>query len=87
MRKLAAILLGFGYMVLLIESVRTGVAWWHGELTDPSPLQWLMLAALPVLAWIWWRYLSVFRPGCGTAGCQLPDDRPAKPAPPDKAGR
>ena len=69
MRKLVLLLLGFGYMVLLIESVRVGVAWWRGELKEPGIVEWLLLAALPLVALIWWRYLSIFRPGCGKRGC------------------
>ena len=84
MRRLGAILLGFGYMVLLIESLRVGVAWWRDELNDPGPEEWLLLGVLPVLAWIWWRYLSIFRPGCGKVQCGLPDIRPEKPSPPAK---
>lgn len=82
MRRLGAILLGFGYMVLLIESLRVGNAWWRDELSDPGPLEWLLLAALPLLGWIWWRYLSIFRPGCDKVQCRVPDDRPAKSSPP-----
>lgn len=87
MRKLGAILLGFGYMVLLIESLHVGVAWWRGELNDPGPLEWLLLGTLPLLAWIWWRYLSIFRPGCDKAQCGLPDGQAAKPSPSNQEDR
>jgi len=83
-RRLGAILLGFGYMVLLIESLHVGVAWWRDELTNPGPLEWLMLGILPVLGWVWFRYLSIFRPGCGKVQCGLPDSQVAKPPPPAK---
>jgi len=87
MRRLGAILLGFGYMVLLIESLHVAVAWWRDELNDPGPLEWLMLGILPVLAFIWWRYLSIFRPDCAKTQCGLPDDPPAKPSPPRETDR
>ena len=82
MRKLGAILLGFGYMVLLIEALHVGIAWWRDELNDPGIVEWLLLAVLPALAWIWWRYLSIFRSGCGRGQCGLPDDQPPKSPPP-----
>lgn len=81
MRKLAALLLGFAYMVLLIESVRVATAWWSGALKHPDITEWLLLAALPLLAWIWWRYLSVFRKDCGKIHCALPE-RESSPTPP-----
>jgi hypothetical protein len=28
-----------------------------------------------LLAWIWWRYLSMFRKDCGKAACALPEER------------
>ena len=70
------LLLGFGYMVLLIEALRIGVAWWNGDIEQPGWEEALMLAALPVLAWIWWRYLSPFAPGRGQ--CLLPEDKPPR---------
>lgn len=85
MRKLAAILLGFGYMVLLIESLHVAVAWWQGELPEPEPLQWLLMAMLAPLAWIWWRYLSIFRKGCDKVQCGLPEDPPVKSSPAAKS--
>jgi len=69
-------------MVLLIESLHVGTAWWRGELSDPGPLEWLLLAVLPVLAWIWWRYLSIFRPGCESVHCRLPGEPTVKRSPP-----
>lgn len=86
MLRLGAILLGFAYMVLLIESLRVGVAWWRGELQDPEPLDWVLLGALPALAWIWWRYLSIFRPGCDKAHCRLSANPPTESAGPPKPG-
>jgi hypothetical protein len=28
-----------------------------------------------VLAWIWWRHLSMFRKDCAKAACALPEER------------
>lgn len=72
--KLAAMLVaGFTYMVLLIEAIRAAVAWWKGELTQPDWSDIALIALLPLLVWIWWRYISPF----GRADCQkcaLPPD-------------
>ncbi|MDK9703461.1 MAG: hypothetical protein OEL20_09990 [Sulfuritalea sp.] len=73
MKRIALIAAAFGYMVLLIEAIRAAVAWWKGELTQPDWTDIALLAALPVLVWIWWRYISPFgRPGCQK--CALPPE-------------
>lgn len=72
MRRLLLLAAGFAYMVLLIEAVRAAVAWWQGE----AVLGWadyVLLGALPLLAWVWWRYLSMFRRACGRAICVPPN--------------
>ena len=73
MRRLALLAAGFAYMVLLIEAVRATVAWWRGE-TALGMLDYALIGALPVLAWIWWRHLSMFRKDCSKAACMLPED-------------
>ncbi len=80
MRRLALLAAAFAYMVLLIEAVRAAVAWWHGE-AALTMLDYALVAALPLLAWIWFRHLSVFRKDCGKAACLLPEDRGAPPPP------
>jgi ABC-type Fe3+-siderophore transport system permease subunit len=68
----------FAYMVLLIEAIRAAVAWWHGELAQPGWGDMALIALLPLLVWIWWRYISPF----GRADCAKclppsePDPRP-----------
>jgi hypothetical protein len=37
-------------------------------------IDYLLLGALPLLAWIWWRHLSMFRKDCGKAACLTPED-------------
>ncbi|MBM3391755.1 MAG: hypothetical protein FJY34_07240 [Betaproteobacteria bacterium] len=74
MRRLLLLVAGFAYMVLLIEAVRAAVAWWRGE-ADPGPLDFALIGLLPILAWIWWRHLSMFRKDCGKAACALPEER------------
>ncbi|MRR49846.1 MAG: hypothetical protein EG825_02855 [Rhodocyclaceae bacterium] len=71
LRWLLQLALGFGYMVLLIEAIRTAVAWWRNELIIGLE-DGLLLASLPLLAWIWWRYLSPF--GCRRGTCLSPPE-------------
>ena len=77
MKRLGLVLLLFGYMVLAIEAIKLGVAWWRGEVEYFGAEEWLILATLPVLAWIWWRHLSPF--GHGRGRCLLPEDREKRP--------
>ena len=71
MRRLLLLAAGFAYMVLLIEAVRAAVAWWQGE----AVLGWLdfaLIGALPILAWIWFRHFSMFRKDCAKGVCTPP---------------
>jgi hypothetical protein len=74
MRRALLLAAGFAYMVLFIEAVRAAVAWWQGE-TALGPLDFALIGALPFLAWIWWRHLSMFRKDCARAACSLPEER------------
>lgn len=71
MRKILLLAAGFAYMVLLIEAVRATVAWWQGE-TELGPLDFALIGALPILAWIWFRYFSMFRKDCAEGVCTSP---------------
>jgi len=79
MRRLLLLAAAFAYMVLLIESLRAAVAWWHGE-AALGLLDYLLIAALPLLAWIWLRHFSMFRKDCAKGVCVLPDDPGHPPA-------
>ena len=61
-------------MVLLIDASRAAVAWWQGELAQPGWSNMVLIARLPLLVWIWWRYISPF----GRADCAkcLPPSEP-----------
>lgn len=78
MKRLLLLAAGFGYLVLLIEAIRAAVAWWKGDLVQPGWDDIVLLGLLPVLAWIWWRYLSPFGRDC--AKCAVSQDS-AKPLP------
>ncbi|MCX7170035.1 MAG: hypothetical protein NTY41_06995 [Proteobacteria bacterium] len=73
MKRAALLAAGFAYMVLLIEAIRAAVAWWKGELTQPGCGDIALIALLPLLVWIWWRYISPFgRDDCPK--CALPPE-------------
>jgi hypothetical protein len=77
MKRILMLGAGFGYLVLLIEAIRAGVAWWKGELTQPGWDDIALMGLLPVLLWIWWRYISPFGQACPK--CALPpEDRSGK---------
>ena len=71
-KRIALLAAGFGYMVLLIEAIRAAVAWWQGELAQPGWSDIALIGTLPVLAWIWWRYISPFGQECPK--CALPPE-------------
>ena len=75
-KQIALLGAAFAYMVLLIEAIRAAVAWWQGELAQPGWGDVVLIALLPLLAWIWWRYISPF----GRADC-------AKCLPPPEPGQ
>jgi hypothetical protein len=68
-RRFLTLVLAFAGMVLGIEGIRTAVDWWHGVLPAPTFVDYVLLASLPVIGWLWWRYLSPFRKACT---CQTP---------------
>lgn len=73
MKRLLLLSAGFAYMVLLIEAIRAAVAWWKGELAQPGWSDIGLIALLPLLVWIWWRYISPFgQPDCQK--CALPPE-------------
>lgn len=71
MRRFALLAAGFACLVLFIEAVRAAVAWWKAG-GMPAPLDAALIATLPLLAWVWWRHLSVFRTGCAKGACNAP---------------
>lgn len=62
-RRILTLLFAFAAMVLGIEGIRRTVDWWHGTL--PGPLDFVLIASLPLVGWLWWRYLSPFGKGRG----------------------
>lgn len=64
-RRLLILALLFAGMVLGIEGLRNTIAWWRGVLPTPTFFEWLSMSSLPLLGWLWWRYLSPFGKGRG----------------------
>ncbi|MBX3646553.1 MAG: hypothetical protein KF853_15945 [Rhodocyclaceae bacterium] len=78
MKVFALFVAAFAYTALFFVSVRSTVAWWRG---DPGLglIDYALIGLLPVLAWIWLHYLSIFRKGCDSGSCALPEDREGPP--------
>ena len=72
MKPLTRWLLVMAYTALALAAVITARDWWQGDIADMRWYHWLLLACLPLLAWIYLRYLSVFAPGKGQ--CLLAPD-------------
>ncbi|MFZ5555927.1 MAG: hypothetical protein ACOZDY_04260 [Pseudomonadota bacterium] len=57
-------------VVGLMLAIAAAVRWWQGA--PLTRLDWIALAALPLLVWTWWRYVSPFS---ARARCLLPTQR------------
>ncbi|MHB1358473.1 MAG: hypothetical protein ACYCWC_02690 [Rhodocyclaceae bacterium] len=86
-RRFLTLLLAFAAMVVGIEGLRRAVDWWNAVAVlggdtagavPPAPtfIDSVLIACLPLIGWLWWRYLSPFRRECA---CQRPLS-PAVPA-------
>ncbi len=64
-RRFLTLVLAFAAMVLGIEGIRRAVDWWNAVPPAPTFLDFVLIACLPLLAWLWWRYLSPFGKGRG----------------------
>ncbi len=60
------------FFAWLVAALLRAQAWWRGELVEPGVLDALLLGSLPLLGWVYFRYLSVF--GKGKGQCLLPGD-------------
>ncbi len=57
----------------LLQSVSVTMTWWHGE-QGIGPWEWLWIGLLPVWLFVFFRYYSIFRPGC--RACLPPEHKP-----------
>lgn len=76
-RRFLTLLFAFAAMVLGIEGIRRAVDWWRGDLAAPTTIDFLLIGSLPLLGWLWWRYVSPFGKGRGRCidGACRTDDR------------
>lgn len=63
--RILTLFLAFAAMVAGIEGLRRLVAFWQGALSEPTIADVLLLAALPLVLWLWWRFVSPFGKGRG----------------------
>jgi hypothetical protein len=64
-RRILILGLAFAAMVTGIEGLRRAVDWWRGNLPVPTSVDFALIACLPLIAWLWWRYASPFGKGRG----------------------
>ena len=69
---LIALALGMIFAFSFLKSIAITVAWWNGDLTA-GPCEWLWIGLLPVWLFVFFRYYSIFRPGCGA--CLPPEEQ------------
>ncbi len=71
-RLLTAFLAWMVFFFCTLQSITVTVAWWTGGRTA-GLWEWLWIGLLPVWLFVFFRYYSIFRPGCRV--CQPPEDR------------
>ncbi len=71
LKLLTVFALSMAFVLGLFQSVIVTVAWWNGELTA-GYWEWLWIGLLPVWLFVFFRYYSIFRPGC--RACHPPED-------------
>ena len=54
---------GMVFALSFLQSIMVTVAWWNGGLTAGA-WEWMWIGLLPVWVFVYFRYYSVFRPGC-----------------------
>ena len=69
-KLLLAFVLWMVFAFSLLQSITVTAGWWKGEL-HAGLWEWLWIGLLPVWIFIFFRYYSIFRPGC--RACQLPE--------------
>jgi len=74
-KRIIAVLLWFAGGFAFIQSLHVTVAWWKGEIAVMTLADWFWVAMLPVLLYLYFRYVSIFR--CKEPAClRPPEDRP-----------
>jgi hypothetical protein len=60
-RHFLTLLFAFAAMVVGIEGIRRAVDWLNGM--PPTPVDFVLIGSLPLVAWLWWRFASPFGKG------------------------
>lgn len=71
LKLLVAFALWMMFAFSFLQSITITVAWWKGELAA-GIWEWLWIGLLPVWVFVYFRYYSIFRPGC--RACLPPED-------------
>ncbi|HSD96642.1 MAG TPA: hypothetical protein VLB06_05805 [Sulfuricaulis sp.] len=69
-KLLFAFVVWMAFAFSFLQSITVTVGWWKGEL-DAGLWEWLWIGLLPVWIFVFFRYYSIFRPGCHA--CQPPE--------------
>jgi len=62
-RFLIAFVLWMVFAFGMSQSATIIVGWWN-EQTTAGPWEWMWIGLLPVWLFVFFRYYSIFRPGC-----------------------
>jgi hypothetical protein len=76
-RRILILAFAFAAMVTGIEGLRRAIDWWRGALAAPALADFVLIACLPLIGWLWWRYASPFgknRGRCLDGACRRDDD-------------
>lgn len=71
LKLLVAFVLWMVFAFSFLQSITITVAWWKDELAAGA-WEWLWIGLLPVWVFVFFRYYSIFRPGCHA--CLPPED-------------
>jgi len=80
-RTVLKLALGVALFVACAQAGTVALAWWRGELAQPTVGEWLWIAALPVLVGAYLRFFSVLRPGCDACAAAEPPRTPGPRGP------
>jgi hypothetical protein len=63
LKLLVAFVLWMVFAFSFLQSITVTVTWWKDELVAGA-WEWLWIGLLPVWVFVYFRYYSIFRPGC-----------------------
>ena len=72
LKLVVAFVLWMVFAFSFLQSITVTVVWWKGEQATGC-WEWLWIGLLPVWVFVYFRYYSIFRPGC--RACLPPEDK------------